>query len=240
MSGTSPRLKARMAGALYLVSIGCGFFAEMFVRSKLIVYADPAATAKNILAFPELYRIGFFADLTAMMTGVLSAVIMYGLLKPVSRTVALTVLACDVISNTVSMSDSILLFVPLDILQGGPELSVFAPAQLRSLALLFIRMYELAYSVNLAVFSCSCVLSGYLIFRSTFLPKLLGVLLAIAGGCYLTNSFVNFMPAGFGEYLFPWILLPCLLAEGALALWLVTVGVNSRAWMNVAEGRRVS
>lgn len=237
---TPPRAKARIAGALYLVSIAAGSFAELFVRAKLILYADAAGTAANIMASTELYRIGFFADLTAMMSGVASAVIMFVLLKPVSRTIALTALACDVISNTVSLSAAILLFAPLVILPGGHGLSAFTPAELDASALLSIRLYELAYSVSLAVFSGSCLLTGYLIVRSTFLPQALGVLLAIAGLCYLTNSAVNFMPPGFGAYLFPWILLPCLLAEGALALWLLVAGVNPAAWTRVAAARRTA
>jgi hypothetical protein len=236
----TPRLRARLAGALYLVSVASGLFAEMFVRAKLVVYSDPAATADNILASQELFRMGFFADVTAMMTGVFSAVLTYLLLKPVGPTLALAAFACDVISNTVSIGASILLFAPLVILPGGHGMSVFTPDQLQALALLSIRLYELAYSVNLAVFSCSCLLTGYLIFRSTFLPRILGVLLAIAGICYLTNSVVNFMPPAFGQFLFPWILLPCLLAEGVLALWLCIAGVDSAAWESVAGARRLA
>jgi hypothetical protein len=66
----------------------------------------------------------------------------------------------------------------------------------------------------------------------------LGVLLAIAGVCYLTNSFVNFMPPGFGEYLFPWILLPVILGEGALALWLLIIGINPTKWNEIAAAQR--
>jgi hypothetical protein len=235
---TSPRLKARVAGALYLLCIACGFFAEMFVRAKLIVYSDAAATAKNILASPTLYRLGFFADLTAMALGVVVSVIFYMLLRPVNRGLALTGLVLDVLSNTVSICASILLFAPLVVLRGDDYLSGFAPAQLQSLSLLSIKTYELGYAVSLAFFGGSCLVTGYLIFRSTFLPKTIGVLLAIAGVCYLTNSFVAFMPKGFGDDLFPWILLPCLLAEGALALWLLIVGVNSSRWNEIAEARR--
>jgi hypothetical protein len=233
----SPRLKARVAGALYVLCIVCGFFAEMVVRSKLIVYSDPAATSRNILASPALYRLGFFADVTAMMLGLLSSVIMYTLFKVVSRGLALTVLVLDVISNTVSLCGSVLLFAPLVILRGGESLAAFSPSQLQWLALLSIKMYESAYAMNLAIFSGSCLLTGYLIFRSGFLPRFLGVLLAIAGLCYLTNSFVSFMPQGFGDFLFPWILLPVIVGEGALALWLLFVGIDSSTWNRIAAAQ---
>jgi len=231
----SARLRARISGALYVACIACGFFAEMSVRSKLIVYTDPAATARNILGSPALYRLGFFADMAAMMLGVLSSVILYTLLRAVSRSLALAVLVLDIISNTVSLCAGVLLFAPLIILPGdGDFLQAFSPAQLQALSLLSIKMYESAYAVNLGIFSGSCLLTGYLIFRSTFLPRALGALLGIAGACYLINSFVSLMPPGFGDDLFPWILLPVMLGEGALALWLLIVGLNARKWDEIA------
>jgi hypothetical protein len=234
----SPRAKARIAGALYLICIACGFFAEMVVRSKLIIYSDPSATARNILESPALYRLGFFADVTAMILGVLTSVIFYLLFKVVSRGLALTVLVLDVISNTVSICGAVLLYAPLIILPGGGAVTALSPAEQQGLALLSIKLYESAYSMNLAVFSGSCLLTGYLIFRSTFLPRTLGVLLAIAGACYLINSFVNFMPPGFGDFLFPWILLPVILGEGLLALWLLIAGIDSSQWSRVAARPR--
>jgi hypothetical protein len=233
---TSPRRRARIAGVFYVLSIVCGFFAEMVVRARLVVYADPAKTAMNILGSPDLYRMGFFADMGAMAFGVLSSVILYTLLKYVSRPLALTVLVLDLVSNTVSLSVGILLFAPLILLQD--PLPGFTQSALDSLAILSIKLYELAYSVNLAVFGVSCIVSGYLLFRSTFLPGFLGVLIAIAGACYLTNSFVNFMPPGFGNWLFPWVLMPCVIAEGVLALWMSTVGLDEAKWHQVVAGRR--
>ena len=235
----SARLRARVAGALYVLCIGCGFFAEMVVRSKLVVYSDAVATAHNIAAAPGLYRAGFFADVSAMTLGVLSSVLLYTLLKAVSRGLALTVLVLDVISNAVSISGSILLFAPLVILQGDGYLSVLTAAQLSSLALLSIKLYESAYAIILGLFSGSCLLTGYLIFRSTFLPKTIGVLLSLAGICYLLNTFVTLMPKGFAEYLFPWIFLPILVGEGTLALWLLIAGVNSAKWEAIARTQTV-
>jgi hypothetical protein len=227
---TSASLRARISGALYVLCIGCGFFAEMVVRAKLVVYSDAAVTAHNIAAAPGLYRAGFFADVSGMTLGVLSSVLLYTLLKAVSRGLALTVLVLDVISNAVSISGAFLLFAPLIILQGDGYLSVLTAPQLSALALLSIKLYECAYAISLGLFSSSCLLTGYLIFRSTFLPRTIGVLLALAGICYLLNTFVALMPQGFGEYLFPWIFLPILVGEGTLALWLLIAGVNSSKW----------
>ncbi len=236
---TSARLRARISGALYVLCIGCGFFAEMFVRAKLVVYSDAAATAHNIAAAPGLYRAGFFADVSAMTLGVLSSVLLYTLLNAVSRGLALTVLVLDVISNAVSLSGSILLFAPLILLQGDGYLSGLSAPQLSSLALLSIKLYESVYAISLGLFSGSCLLTGYLVFRSTFLPKTIGVLLALAGICYLLNAFVVLMPKGFAEYLFPWIFLPILVGEAALAFWLLIAGVNSAKWDAIARAQTV-
>jgi len=234
---TSPQLRARIAGILYLLSIACGFFAELFVRAKLIVYSDPGATAQNIMASASLYRMGFFADVTAMTSGLTSGVISYTLFKPVSRNLALAVLAFDLVSNTVSLSAAILLFAPLSLLHGGVAMTAFSQQELAQLALESVKLYELAYGLSLALFSGSCLLGGYLVYRSTFLPRFLGVLLMAAGACYLSNGFVNFMPPGFGDGLFPWILMPCLLAEVAMSLWLTIVGLNARKWHDLVAAR---
>jgi hypothetical protein len=230
-------LRARISGALYLLCICCGLFAEMIVRAKLVVYGDAAATAHNIVAAPGLYRAGFFADVSAMTLGVLSSVLLYTLFEAVSRGFALTVLVLDIISNAVSISGSILLFAPLSILQDDAYLSVLTAPQLGALALLSIKLYESAYAISLGLFSGSCLLTGYLIFRSTFLPRAIGVLLAIAGICYLVNTFVALMPNGFGAFLFPWIFLPILVGEGVLALWLLIAGIDSAKWDEIARRR---
>ncbi len=210
----------------------------MIVRARLIVYSDATATAQHILAAAGLYRRGFFADVSAMALGLLAGVVLYTLFKPVNRGLALTVLVLDIVSNAVSIGASVLLYGPLVLLQDAPYLSSFTVPQLQSLALLSIHLYELAYAASLAFFSGSCVLTGFLIFRSRFLPRALGVLLVFAGACYLVNSIVDFMPAGFADWLFPWILVPCALGEAAFALWLLFVGVDPVKWSVVAAADR--
>ncbi len=235
ITGSSARLRARLAGALYVVCIVCGFFAELVVRAKLVVHSDAALSAHNIVAAPGLYRAGFFADVSAMTLGVLSSIVLYTLYKAVSRGLALTVLMLDVISNAVSITGSILLFAPLLILRGDAYLAVFTAPQLNALALLSIKLYEVVYAISLGLFSGSCLVTGYLIFRSRFLPRALGVLMALAGTCYLLNTIVVLMPKGFADYLFPWTFLPILVGEGTLALWLLIVGVNAAKWDAIAR-----
>ncbi len=230
----SPVAIARLAGALYLLCIAAGFFAEFFARERLIVGGDAVRSAQHIVAAQGLYRLGFFADLTALTSGTVICVLFYLLLRPVSPGIALLDLVLGVASNVVSLAAAAHLYAPLVILSDAPYLQDFSWAQRAGLALFSLRLYVLAYAVNLGLFGLECLTTGYLIYRSTFLPRLLGVLLVIGGAGYLTNSFVDFMPPGFGAALFPYVLLPALLAEGALALWLLCRGVDARRWAEVA------
>jgi hypothetical protein len=214
-----------------VICIASGFCAEFFVRDKLVAYGDAALTAKNILESPALYRWGFLADLISFTTGILVALIFYDLLRIVNRPVARMALAFAIVSNTVSIAASIFCYAPLHILSGASYLNSFAPEQLQSLALFSIRLYQFAFSMNLALFSVDCLATGYLIYRSTFLPRVLGVLLAIGGLCYLYNSVTYFTPPGAVPDLFPFIYLPSLLAETLLALWLLIVGVSGAKWL---------
>jgi hypothetical protein len=200
------------------------------VRDKLVAYSDAALTATKILASPSLYRWGFLADLVSFTSGILIAVIFYDLLRIVSRLVARVSLIFGIVSNTVSIAASIFCYAPLHILNGASYLQSFTPAQLQSLALLSLRLYQFAFSINLALFSFDCFATGYLIYKSTFLPRTLGVLLGIGGLCYLYNSVAYFTPPGAVPDFFPFIYLPSLAAEISLALWLLIVGVNAARW----------
>ena len=194
-------------------------------------------TASNIMASPALYRMGFFADFAALTSGMVIAVLFYRLLKPLSPTLALLDFMLAIVSNVVSIVALILLFAPLILLKGAYG-AALEPAQLQELALFSIRLYELGYAINLMLFGLECLVAGYLIYKSTFLPRILGVLLGVGGLCYMVNSFVDFMPDNFANFLFPYILLPSLLAETLLALWLTVFGLNSAKWYAVAAGAR--
>jgi hypothetical protein len=102
---------------------------------------------------------------------------------------------------------------------------------LQSLALLALKLQGDSYAIGLVFFGFSCLALGYLIFRSAYLPKAIGVLLAVAGACYLLNSFTRFLYPAAGAALFnAGILLPCFVAELALALWLLVKGVDVAKW----------
>jgi Domain of unknown function (DUF4386) len=227
---TSPRRYARICGALYLYIIVAGTFAEVFVRSRLIVPGDTAATAQNIRANETLFRIGFSGELLHLACDVAVAMLLYALLRPVDRNIALLAawmrLACIVILAMSSLSH----FAALRLLGGGESLRSFSPDQLETLAAFALRLHGDGYAISLVFFSFACLALGYLIYRSGYLPKAIGVLLLIAGVCYFVNSFAHFLAPAVGATLFPALFVPIFIAELSLALWLLVKGVDAAKW----------
>ncbi len=226
----SPQRYARIGGVLYLYIIAAGTFAEVFVRSRLIVSADAAATARNIMANELLFRLGFSGEFLHLACDVAVAVILYALLRPVDRNIALLAalmrLACDIILAISGLSH----FAVLRLLGGSAYLETFSSDQLESLALLAMRLHGDGYGISLVFFSFACLALGYLIFRSGYLPRALGAVLAIAGVCYLLNSFAHFLAPAFAAALFPAIFVPIFVAELSLSLWLIVKGVDAVRW----------
>jgi len=226
---TSPQVYARICGVLYLYIIVAGIFAES-VRSKLIVSADAAATARNIMANESLFRLAFSGELLHLACDVAVAVLLYVLLRPVNRNIALLAafmrLASDIVLAVASLSH----LAALRLLENTGYLSSFEPGQLQSLALLALKLHGGAYAISLVFFGFACLALGHLVFRASYLPRALGVLLGIAGLCYLVDSFVAFLVPAISGMLFPAIFLPAFIAELGLALWLVVKGVDVARW----------
>ncbi len=232
---TSPQVYARVAGALYLIIIAVGLFAEV-VRQRLVVHGDAVATAQNILAHELLYRWSFAAGIIVLVCAIPVAVILCELLQPVNRSLTVLAVFFNLVSIAIEAGNLLNHFAPLILLKGG-SVSSPAPAEpLQALAYASLRLQSVGYAVSLTFFALFCVLIGYLIFRSTFLPRILGVLMAVAGVCYAINSFAIFLAPALADRLFPYILVPCFVAELALALWLTVIGVNVPRWEQERTG----
>lgn len=226
---TSPRLWARVAGALYLTTIVTGVFGELFVRGSLVVSGDAAATAANILAREPFYRLGLAADLVMLICYIVVTLLFHALFEPVNRGLSLLAAFFSLVGTAVLAINSLNHFSPLIFLGGSQSLSAFEASQLQDLALVSLKMHARGYNVSLIFFGIYMVLLGYLIFRSGFLPRLLGVLMAAGGLCFLTNSFVVLLSPVLAARL-PGIGMLGGVAELALSLWLIVVGVNVRKW----------
>ncbi|MFI5420671.1 MAG: DUF4386 domain-containing protein, partial [Nitrososphaerales archaeon] len=219
-----PRTLARIAGGLYLIVIISGFFAEGLVPSMIIVAGNPASTLQNILSHDLLYRSSIAVHLIALVCNIPLAVIFYELFKIVNRRISLLVVFFTLVGTAVEAVALLYQFQPLILLGNSQYSSAFTPSQLQVLVSMPLDLQTAGFDVTLVFFGFYCLSLGYLLFRSTFLPRVLGVLLAVGGGCYLFNSFATFLDPAFAAYLFPYIQLPSLIGEGSFCIVMFVKG----------------
>ena len=157
----SPRVKARIAGVFYLITVVTRIIADGFVRDRLVVSADAAATATNILAHQALFRMGFAADIIAFASYVALTAVLYDLLKPVNRSLSLVAAFFSLMSCAVQAFSSLFHLAALVVLGGAEYLRVFTGEQLQALALMFLKLRAIAYhNVGLVFLGLYCLLIG--------------------------------------------------------------------------------
>ena len=237
---TSPQLYARIGGVLYLIIIVVGLCGEAFVRDRLTVSGDAAATAANIISHESLWRFHIAAEIFLLICAIALLFILFVLLKPVSRDLALLAAFFNLVSIGIEAATTMYLLEALFPLGNAAYLKAFTPEQLYAMASLSLRSHGYGFGVSLLFFGCFCLIIGYLIFRSGYLPKTIGVLMQIAGVCYLTNSFALILSPAVANRLFPAILVPAFIGEASLCLWLLVKGVNVEKWRDRACAGRAS
>jgi len=225
---TSPVKYARITGILYLVIIVFGLFSEVYVRSSLIVRGDAAATAGNILASEGLFRAGFASDLLIFLCDVAVAVLLYVLLRPVSRTGSLISAGLRLTGTAIYGVNLLNYFAVLIILSGADYLKAFDTGQLNSLALMFLDIHRHGYDLGLVFFGFHCAVLGYLIYKSDYFPRVLGILMVLAAIGYVTGSLTLFLFPRHAAAIAPVYAAP-LVGELALCLWLLIKGVRVRS-----------
>jgi hypothetical protein len=221
----SPRSKARLAGLFYVLTAATSVFGQSFVLSKLVAEGDPAATAIRILAHQPLFRLGFGVLLLSIVFSIAMTVLFYELFKPVNKTTSLVAAFIHLVGLAIMGFGSLLQLAPLVLLGGGQYLKVFQVGELQTLAYVSLQFSAQAFDAFIVFFGFYCVLLGYLIFKSTFLPRTVGTLMALAGLGYLT-----FLAKPLANYLAPYNLFPAAVGEISLMLWLLIVGVNVQRW----------
>lgn len=212
-----PRLYARIAGVLYLLVIAGGIFAEVFVRARLVVHGDAIATAHNIQAHALLYRLGFFVELLYCVCNVPLILILYHLFKVANKNVALMMLIFGFLANAIEIVSLLADFMPLILFQEGHNLGALTAEQLNAAAYLSVQVFEHGFAISLVFFGFDCLTMAYLIVGSRFLPRTIGVLLAIEGFGYLMNSFALFLAPALQTRILPYFTVTAI-AEVALCL----------------------
>jgi len=235
LRAVSPRFKARMAGAFYLLNGGTGF--AYSVRSRLVVSADAAATSANILAHERLFRMALAADLLGVAAYLAVTALFFGLFKPVNRTLSLVAALFSIVGCSVQVAVCAFDLAALGTLGNAQNLSGFQLQQSQALALIFLRLQVQGFSIAIFFFGFYCLLIGVLIFRSAFLPRGIGILMALGGLAYVTSCLASFLAMPFP--MVPSHLVPILggLGELSLMLWLLIIGVNTQRWREQAAAQ---
>jgi Domain of unknown function (DUF4386) len=226
---TSPRSLARMAGVCQLLEAITATFGQVIILGKLVVSGDAAATSANILEHQHLYWWGFAASILAVLLNLVWIFLMYELLKIVNRRISIVAILVMLMGCAMLAVTALFYLAPLVILQGGAALSSFTTAQLQALAVAFLRLNTYAFDMHTVFFGVWCVLTGYLIFKSRFLPRVLGILLMVSGLAWM----LYFSPP-LAVHLFPFIAAASAIGEIPLELWLIVFGLNEARWKEQA------
>ena len=227
---TSPNTYARIAALLYLTIIAAGIAAQFFVRGSLIVPGDAAATAQAITASESLFRLGIAGDLVMIAADIALALVFYILFRPGSHALSLLAAFFRLVQAAILGINLLNLLQVLKLLGGADYLAVIGADQLAAQALFYAEAHGMGYSLGLVFFGLNCLVFGYLVVKSRYVPRILGFLLIFAGAGYLTDCFVGFLlPEVYAAYadLFALVVfLPAIVGELALCLWLLIKGVN--------------
>ena len=225
---TRPRITARFAGVLSLTTILGGIFAQGYVSDRLVSYTDAALTANNILANRPLFEMSFTVFLIEMACQIATVAVFYALLSPVNRPVALVAAFVDLSGSIIKTMSRLFYVVPLFVLDTH-ALSAFNGEQLRALVLLLLRINDRGAAMALAFFGISGVLHGYLIYRSTFLPRALGILVMIGSAGWL-----RFLVPSLQTPPFIVIALVAIIVSAVEIFWLIVFGVDEEKWKALA------
>lgn len=227
---TSPQLYARIGGFAYLLIIVAGALGELFIRNKIIISGNAAATARNIAASPLLWRIGITGDLLMHVCDLILAIVYYFLLKRVNKNLAMLSVLFGLIQTAVLVANKLNLMMPLFLLGNEDYLKAFDPQQLQVLSYLSVKAHGYGFGIGLIFFGFECLIDGYLIIKSRFLPRILGILILIVGLGYLTNSFALILSTPIADMIFPLLIIPIFIGELSMCLWLLFKGVNLAKW----------
>lgn len=218
---------ARIAGFCYLIVIATGLFSEVFVRQAFRVSNNALATAQNIQANEMLFRWGFVADLINFVVGIPTILIIYHFFKKSNKIIVQIALALVIIQTAIIAVNLLNQITPLLLLGNDTYLNSFQQNQLATLSLLYLNIQSQGYGIGLVFFGFYCILIGYVIFKTNAIPKIIGFLYAIAGLCYLINSFTMFLSRGFVNPFFIYLAVPIFIGELSVCLWLLIKGIDT-------------
>lgn len=221
---------ARFAGVLYLIITIAAIVAHYYVPSNIIVPGDATATANNIMNNETLFRVGGVgSELIILLSEIVLSVVLYVLLKPVNKTLSLLAAVSRLAMTTIHGLNLINYFFALLLLGGASYTTIFEADQLHALVMLFLDAHSYGFTIGIAFLTLHVFILGYLIFKSGYFPKILGVLFVAAAFGYLIDSFALLLSTSY-ETTPVYLALPIAISEIAFPLWLLIKGVNIEGW----------
>jgi Domain of unknown function (DUF4386) len=221
------RNPGRFAGLLYLLGSIPGFFALLYVPGKLMVHGNPTDTAHNIAASETLYRLGIVADLAGQTIFIFVALALYQLLKGVNRRHALLMLVLLLVSIPIAFLNELNSVAALTLVRGADFLSVFDEPQRIALMRLFLNLRGAGFDVAGVFWGLWLYPLGLLVYRSDFIPRILGILLMVGCFAYLANSFTALVLPQYEAEVSRWM-SPIQLVEMLFMLWLLIMGAKPK------------
>ena len=215
---------ARMAGLFYLIYIITTASAAV-IRSRIIVFGDAAATANNIMGSQLLFRLGFITQLVSAVFFLLAAWALYTLLKPVNKNLALLFLLLNLGGVAVECINMLNLFTALQFFSGTNYLNVFQTGQLQAMGMSFLNSYTNGFMIAQIFYGTWLLPLGYLVYKSRFLPRLLGIVLILDFFCWTSYFFQFFLFPDSGILTLPASAVG-FIAEVSIGLWLLIKGVK--------------
>ena len=219
----------RVAAFLLLILSPLAVFGMIYVPSILIVHGNAATTARNIMASESLFRLGIASTLLSQLVGIFWVLVLYQLLKPVNKNMAVLMVIFNLLIVPIAMLNELNQFAVLFLSSGADFLRVFTPGQLHTLMSLFLNLHDYGIQIAGIFWGLWLFPYGFLVFRSGFLPRFIGVLLMIGCFGYLIQSFVGFLSPNLVVYT-AWLAALTSSGELLLPLWLLIKGVNVERW----------
>lgn len=233
MTETSPKTYCRAVAIFLILSAVCGWFGEMYVPSQMMA-GDAAATAAQLRLNDGLFRLGFAAYLVEAFSDVVLAWLLYVLLRPVHRDLALLSAFFGLVSMSLFAVTKLFYFAAPIFVGGRPFLAAFTPAQLDSLASLFIALYAGLSGISMLFYGTAWILRGWLTVRSTYLPSALGAVMVVAGLGFAAKTITQVLAPALSSGV---LLAPMFVNIVLLAIWMLARGVDRDEWDRSTVGR---
>lgn len=231
----SPKRIARVTGVFYLITIVAAIVGQGLIAERLVNSTNASVTAANIVAHSDMYRFGFTAYMIEMTAQIVMTMLFYELLKPVSRIGALLAAVIGVVGCGIKALSRVFFVAPALVLGGSHYLNTFSAEQLKSLALLFYNVNEMGAAIAVVFFGFSTLITGWLMIRATYIPKVLGWFALVGGIGWLT-----FLWPPLGYRLNLYVAAVGLLGSIATIVWLIVYGVTEERWNEQARSSVVA